>query len=168
MADGSSARAKQSTAANFKAHCHTEKGKREIRGFLDGVLSRQHAFDTERQEWCSWLIAGGRPPEEFKGVLRSYDTPTICGLVWNKNFVAYRCRDCGISPCMSLCADCFHAGNHEGHDFNMFKSQAGGACDCGDEDVMKKEGCVIHILTRISCHNSIFNPLMPKETKGYI
>lgn len=143
MADGSSSvRAKQSTAANFKANCHTEKGKQEISGFLDGVLSLQRSFDVERQEWCLWLIAGGKRPEEFRNVLLSYDTPTICGLVWNKNFVAYRCRDCGISPCMSLCADCFHAGNHEGHDFNMFKSQAGGACDCGDEDVMKKEGCV--------------------------
>ncbi|XP_078377169.1 E3 ubiquitin-protein ligase ubr3-like isoform X1 [Oculina patagonica] len=135
-----SVRAKQSTAANFKAHCHTEKGKKEIQSFLDGVLSLQHPFDAERQDWCLWLIAGGRPPEEFKNVLRSFDSPTICGLVWNKNFVAYRCRDCGISPCMSLCADCFHAGNHEGHDFNMFRSQAGGACDCGDEDVMKPEG----------------------------
>lgn len=143
MADSSSSvRAKQSTAANFKANCHTEKGKQEISGFLDGVLSLQRSFDVERQEWCLWLIAGGKRPEEFRNVLLSYDTPTICGLVWNKNFVAYRCRDCGISPCMSLCADCFHAGNHEGHDFNMFKSQAGGACDCGDEDVMKKEGCV--------------------------
>ena len=137
-----SVRAKQSTAANFKAHCHTEKGRKEIHSFLDGVLSLQHPFDAERQDWCLRLIAGGRPPEEFKKVLRSFDSPTICGLVWNKNFVAYRCRDCGISPCMSLCADCFHAGNHEGHDYNMFKSQAGGACDCGDEDVMKPKGWV--------------------------
>ena len=54
--------------------------------------------------------------------------------------VAYRCRTCGVSPCMSLCAECFHQGNHEGHDFNMFRSQAGGACDCGDVSVMRSEG----------------------------
>lgn len=72
--------------------------------------------------------------------VRKYDNAVICGLVWTANFVAYRCRTCGISPCMSLCADCFQAGNHEGHDFNMFRSQAGGACDCGDVSVMKKEG----------------------------
>jgi E3 ubiquitin-protein ligase UBR3 len=43
---------------------------------------------------------------------------------------------------MSLCAECFHNGNHEaeGHDYNMFKSQAGGACDCGDASVMRKSG----------------------------
>ena len=133
-------RAKQSTAANFKAHCSTEKGQSEIRAFLDGVLSLQHPFDEDRREWCFWLVAGGKNPKEFVSSLKSYETPTMCGLVWNKNFVAYRCRDCGISPCMSICADCFHAGNHEGHDFNMFRSQAGGACDCGDENVMKRDG----------------------------
>ncbi|MPC97957.1 E3 ubiquitin-protein ligase UBR3 [Portunus trituberculatus] len=31
-------------------------------------------------------------------------------------------------------------GNHEGHDFNMFRSQAGGACDCGNSAVMKESG----------------------------
>lgn len=76
----------------------------------------------------------------FIFLVRRFDNAVICGLVWTANFVAYRCRTCGISPCMSLCADCFQAGNHEGHDFNMFRSQAGGACDCGDVSVMKKDG----------------------------
>lgn len=136
----SSIRVKQSTAASFKAHCQTKKGKREINAFLNGLLKLKETFDEQKKSWCWWLLAGGKTPEEFKNTVKSYDHPTICGLVWNKNFVAYRCRDCGISPCMSICADCFHAGNHEGHDFNMFKSQAGGACDCGDENVMSKEG----------------------------
>ncbi|KAG8292100.1 E3 ubiquitin-protein ligase ubr3 [Homalodisca vitripennis] len=125
--------------------------------------------------------------------LRRYDNATTCGLVWTANFVAYRCRTCGISPCMlhvscadmtmlrlwlvwtanfvayrcrtvcvfvvvgvgfwvvrcrtcgispcmSLCAECFQKGDHDGHDFNMFRSQAGGACDCGDTSVMKETG----------------------------
>ena len=46
---------------------------------------------------------------------------------------------------MSLCAECFQRGNHKGHDFNMFRSQAGGACDCGDTNVMKESGfCYLH------------------------
>lgn len=46
---------------------------------------------------------------------------------------------------MSLCANCFNKGDHVGHDFNMFKSVVGGACDCGDESVMKASGfCEIH------------------------
>uniref|UniRef100_W5KV98 E3 ubiquitin-protein ligase n=1 Tax=Astyanax mexicanus TaxID=7994 RepID=W5KV98_ASTMX len=41
---------------------------------------------------------------------------------------------------MSLCAECFNNGDHTGHDFNMFRSQAGGACDCGDSNVMRESG----------------------------
>jgi E3 ubiquitin-protein ligase UBR3 len=143
MGDSPNTRVKQSTSANFKAHCNTDKGRKEIRGFLDGLLKTKETLDEHKKSWCWWLIAGGKDPEEFKIVVKSYDNPTICGLVWNRNFVAYRCRDCGISPCMSICADCFHAGNHEGHDFNMFKSQAGGACDCGDDSVMSRSGYVL-------------------------
>ena len=63
--------------------------------------------------------------------VKVYDNSLVCGLVWNINYIAYRCRTCALSPCMSICAECFKNGNHEGHDFNMFKSGAGGACDCG-------------------------------------
>lgn len=41
---------------------------------------------------------------------------------------------------MSICRECFKKGDHASHDFNMFLSQAGGACDCGDTSVMKPEG----------------------------
>ncbi|CAG9125799.1 unnamed protein product [Plutella xylostella] len=41
---------------------------------------------------------------------------------------------------MSICRECFHRGDHSTHDFNMFLSQAGGACDCGDNSVMKEDG----------------------------
>uniref|UniRef100_A0A3B4VB54 E3 ubiquitin-protein ligase n=1 Tax=Seriola dumerili TaxID=41447 RepID=A0A3B4VB54_SERDU len=48
---------------------------------------------------------------------------------------------------MSLCAECFNNGDHTGHDFNMFRSQAGGACDCGDSNVMRESGfCQRHRL----------------------
>lgn len=70
---------------------------------------------------------------------------------------------------MSLCSECFQKGDHDGHDFNMFRSQAGGACDCGDPSVLKETGwvlmkCVLLILkncvlfyllivTSIQCHS---------------
>lgn len=72
--------------------------------------------------------------------VRGYDNHAKCGLVWIPHVVAYRCRTCGISPCMSICRNCFKKGDHSTHDFNMFLSQAGGACDCGDTSVMKPEG----------------------------
>lgn len=45
---------------------------------------------------------------------------------------------------------CFERGNHEGHDYNMFRSEAGGACDCGDPHVMSPSGfCPRHGPDRI-------------------
>lgn len=77
--------------------------------------------------------------------VRGFDNHAKCGLVWIPHVVAYRCRTCGISPCMSICRECFKKGDHSTHDFNMFLSQAGGACDCGDTSVMKAEGfCTDH------------------------
>ncbi|CAF1683274.1 unnamed protein product [Rotaria magnacalcarata] len=90
-------------------------------------------------------IPGNRTMNEFIERIRHYNSAQICGLVWNANVIAYRCKTCSISPCMSICAQCFQNGNHEGHNFNMFKSQAGGACDCGDASVMHAFGfCCFH------------------------
>jgi E3 ubiquitin-protein ligase UBR3 len=101
--------------------------------------------EPDNIDWLQFLLAGGDSFEDFAAKFNTYDEAITCGFVWTSNFVAYRCRTCGVSPCMSLCAECFHMGDHEGHDFNMFRSQAGGACDCGDVSVMKKEGfCTRH------------------------
>ncbi|RWS04809.1 E3 ubiquitin-protein ligase UBR3-like protein [Dinothrombium tinctorium] len=114
--------------------------------FCDYLLDpKKNISEPEIVDWLRWIISAGMTPDEFANEVKKYDTATTCGLVWTANFVAYRCRTCGISPCMSLCAECFQNGNHEGHDFNMFRSQAGGACDCGDSSVMKESGfCVRH------------------------
>lgn len=76
-------------------------------------------------------------------------------MVWNVNYIAYRCRTCALSPCMSICADCFKNGDHEGHDYNMFRSGAGGACDCGDDHVMSPNGfCKNHGCNKKSAASS--------------
>eukprot|EP00066_Takifugu_rubripes_P018899 XP_011608165.1 PREDICTED: E3 ubiquitin-protein ligase UBR3 isoform X3 [Takifugu rubripes] len=137
-------RDKKATAAHLKADLNrtdNSSGVRQLQELLDSVLNPEKpATDTEALDWCKCLIAGGEGFEEFCKTVRSYDNATLCGLVWTANFVAYRCRTCGISPCMSLCAECFNNGDHTGHDFNMFRSQAGGACDCGDSNVMRESG----------------------------
>ncbi|XP_019636139.1 PREDICTED: E3 ubiquitin-protein ligase UBR3-like isoform X5 [Branchiostoma belcheri] len=140
-------RGKRRTAAYLKAFLSSDsetsrlQGHQDLHNLLEHILSPERAIDDpENLEWLQWLVAGGDTPEDFAKIVRRHDNATTCGLVWTANFVAYRCRTCGISPCMSLCADCFQAGNHAGHDFNMFRSQAGGACDCGDTSVMKTSG----------------------------
>uniref|UniRef100_A0A8D0C5S4 E3 ubiquitin-protein ligase n=1 Tax=Salvator merianae TaxID=96440 RepID=A0A8D0C5S4_SALMN len=135
----------------------------ELRALLERALSPAAAAGgeaaSEALAWCRCLLAGGEPWDSFVQAVRAYDPATLCGLVWTANFVAYRCRTCGISPCMSLCAECFHQGDHAGHDYNMFRSQAGGACDCGDGNVMREAGfCKRH---RIKSSSEV--PSVPKD-----
>lgn len=96
---------------------------------VDSLLSTLiNPYDSKNSldvEKCLWVICGGQKPEDFTRIIKSNDRSVICGLVWDANFIAYRCKTCGITPCMSLCAECFENGDHEGHDFNMFKSGAG-------------------------------------------
>lgn len=124
-------KSKLEVAAVIKAKCiHSEQ--QHLKLLLDHLLSPSNNSidDEEVLEWLSWLVAGGSTPEEFSSTVRLYDKATTCGLVWSENFVAYRCRTCGISPCMSLCTDCFHHGNHDGHDFIIFRSETGGGELC--------------------------------------
>ncbi|CAH8553063.1 unnamed protein product [Schistosoma margrebowiei] len=118
-------------------------------------LFRFHCFCTSRfrtknKMLCTtklfeYLISGTLGFDNLRRKLKEYDYSARCSLVWTTNYFAYRCRTCGMSPSMSLCSSCFTAGNHEGHDFNKFKSHAGGACDCGDATVMKESGfCRFH------------------------
>lgn len=148
---GASGRNKRATAAELKAALASETEAAEAAGRLRALLERVLApaagpgggggeVAAEALEWCRYLLSGGEPWDSFVQAVRAYDPATLCGLVWTANFVAYRCRTCGISPCMSLCAECFHQGEHAGHDYNMFRSQAGGACDCGDSNVMREAG----------------------------
>ncbi|XP_003381502.1 E3 ubiquitin-protein ligase UBR3 [Trichinella spiralis] len=94
--------------------------------------------------FCVELIAGGMSEEDFLAEIRKYDYSALCGYIWLFGHVAYRCRTCQINPSMSICASCFHNGDHKNHDFNMFRSQTGGACDCGDKTVMRSEGFCSH------------------------
>ena len=123
---------------HLQSHDH-----QHVHHVLDYLL-HENIKPEELAIWIKCLFSGRLNPAKFLQEVKKYDKSSKCGLVWTTNFVAYRCRTCAISLCMSLCAECFLNGNHEGHDFNMFRSQAGGACDCGDPSVMKEEGFCKH------------------------
>ncbi|ELU10689.1 hypothetical protein CAPTEDRAFT_220674 [Capitella teleta] len=134
-------RGKPELALYVKTDCLTATRPRHLNTVLSYLLDPTTSIDDcGHLDWLRWLISGGKTFEEFSKTVLAFDNATTCGLVWTADFVAYRCRTCGFSPCMSLCSDCFLAGNHTGHDFNMFRSQAGGACDCGNTSVMGSEG----------------------------
>ena len=140
---------KKGAAAFVQAECSNSssnsgdpsKPPQHLNALLDHLLHPEKSIDDpETIEWCESLVGGGKSYEEFANLVKKFDSTANCGLVWTANFMAYRCRTCQISHCMSLCAECFKDGDHEGHDYNMFKSQAGGACDCGDSSVMRANG----------------------------
>ncbi|KAI2809956.1 E3 ubiquitin-protein ligase ubr3 [Blomia tropicalis] len=125
---------------HLQSHDH-----RNVHYVIDHLFDFRNNYTAEELvEWIKYIVGGRRLPNNFAKEVKKYDTSSKCGLVWTTNFVAYRCRTCAISLCMSLCIDCFLSGDHEGHDFNMFRSQAGGACDCGDPFVMKESGFCSH------------------------
>ncbi|KAH9404569.1 E3 ubiquitin-protein ligase ubr3, partial [Tyrophagus putrescentiae] len=132
---------------------------RRVHHVIDHLFDYRHHFSAEElTEWIKYMVGGRRLPNTFAREVKNFDTSSKCGLVWTTNFVAFRCRTCAISLCMSLCTDCFLSGNHVGHDFNMFRSQAGGACDCGDSFVMKPEGFCQNHQSKCSDHNKQLPP----------
>jgi len=53
--------------------------------------------------------------------------------------IAFGCKTCALSSASCICVACFEAGDHEGHDFYVSKSDYG-CCDCGDIYAWKKSG----------------------------
>ena len=53
--------------------------------------------------------------------------------------IAFGCKTCAKSSASCICVNCFEAGDHEGHDFYISKSDYG-CCDCGDIFAWKSSG----------------------------
>ncbi|WWC63263.1 uncharacterized protein I303_105863 [Kwoniella dejecticola CBS 10117] len=68
-----------------------------------------------------------------KGSIRKVRNGTICGKVLNRFERTFTCKTCAINPSVVLCADCFHASDHEGHEVLFQQCYSFSAsCDCGD------------------------------------
>ncbi|VDM52104.1 unnamed protein product [Angiostrongylus costaricensis] len=108
--------------------------------FLDKLITLPSIRSQESFMKLRVLLAQGESHEEFKASMHELDVSLKCNAIWENDSVAYRCNTCALTPCMSLCASCFQAANHEGHDFTRFFSREGGACDCGNADVIRPMG----------------------------
>ncbi|OLL26450.1 E3 ubiquitin-protein ligase ubr1 [Neolecta irregularis DAH-3] len=71
-----------------------------------------------------------------------------CGHIMRKGEAVYRCKQCSLDDTCVLCARCFQASNHEGHEISMsIEKSNGGCCDCGDLEAWKTPVCCsIHSL----------------------
>ncbi|KAK6738147.1 hypothetical protein RB195_020325 [Necator americanus] len=112
----------------------------EFNQFLDKLITLPAVRTEALFSKLRVLLAQGESYEAFKAAMNELDVSLKCNTIWENDSVAYRCNTCALTPCMSLCASCFQAANHEGHDFTRFFSREGGACDCGNSDVIRPFG----------------------------
>lgn len=115
--------------------------------------------------WCTNLLCAGRDdeeretyksPKDYLQLLKEKNpTSSACGYVWNKTDMIVTCKNCGMDPTCAICMNCFLAGNHQGHDYNIHKA-SGGVCDCGDPQAWNPNGFCKN-------HSGINENLDPKD-----
>ncbi|GMR36231.1 hypothetical protein PMAYCL1PPCAC_06426 [Pristionchus mayeri] len=117
----------------------------QIEKLITPLLSHNPAHVDEAIMTLRTAICQGMTKEKFEKLMSDHNFSLKCNVIWESDAIAYRCNTCSKTPCMSLCLNCFKGGNHEGHDVTRFFSREGGACDCGNEDVLKEPGfCTKH------------------------
>lgn len=69
----------------------------------------------------------------------------VCQYPFQKNDIVWVCKTCQADETCVLCHECYSHSNHDGHDVAFYHAQAGGCCDCGDEDAWDPKGfCHLH------------------------
>lgn len=84
----------------------------------------------------------------------------VCGRLWKRDQLAYKCRTCERDPSCVICVPCFRNGNHEGHDYAMLRV-SGGCCDCGDDQAWHPDGFCCHHKGASSENDDISSALSP-------
>lgn len=99
----------------------------------------------ESMVWLQWLMFEGDPDAALRGLSdMSVGQRGVCGAVWGRTDIAYRCKTCEHDPTCAICVPCFENGDHKGHDYFVIYT-GGGCCDCGDVTAWKREGfCSMH------------------------
>ena len=108
-------------------------------------LAKEH-FEKTRKKKKKKENAEELEEEEDSKQKKLRKRPTAinpCGKEWNAGDLAYKCRDCQRSTSSSVCAPCFRESDHVGHDFTIYRSEAGGVCDCGDYESWASSGCCL-------------------------
>jgi E3 ubiquitin-protein ligase UBR1 len=69
-----------------------------------------------------------------------------CGHIFKNGEATYRCKTCTVDDTCVLCARCFDASDHEGHQVFVSVSPGNsGCCDCGDDEAwVRPVHCNIH------------------------
>ena len=95
---------------------------------------------SESLLWIKWLMFEQEPTIALRNLANlNVGQRGVCGAIWGKNDLAFRCRTCEHDPTCAICVSCFENGNHKNHDYSIIYT-GGGCCDCGDETAWKREG----------------------------
>lgn len=108
----------------------------------ENALDRSNLKDVYHESiiWLKWLMFEQEPSIALKSLANlSAGQRGVCGAVWGKNDLAFRCKTCEHDPTCAICVPCFQNGNHKNHDYSIIYT-GGGCCDCGDETAWKREG----------------------------
>lgn len=115
-------------------------------------------FDaTDSDLFLSLLLAVIAPPHcgdtegrlaHMDSLKRQVGSKCRCDAQWyakeGVENIAFGCKTCAMSSASCICVACFEAGDHEGHDFYISRSDYG-CCDCGDIYAWKSSGfCANH------------------------
>ena len=125
----------------------------QARDALLEVLFR--SLTADRIDYLQQLFPQGFPPsyrlQDAEEVEQEPEyTPAAkghpCGHILKQGEASYHCATCTDDPTAVLCAPCFAASDHEGHQLVINISGGNsGCCDCGDEEAWKRPvNCAIH------------------------
>ena len=115
---------------------------------------------------CLLAVTGGAEPTRFFNSLpcrASKNKQSVCGAVWKRGNIAYRCLDCEVDANSAVCVDCFRAADHEGHDYRIVHIN-GGCCDCGNPNAWRPSGfCPCHGVPTNADGTPAFQPELPPQ-----
>ncbi|ORY87108.1 hypothetical protein BCR37DRAFT_376500 [Protomyces lactucae-debilis] len=119
---------------------------------LDKAFSKQQG-NVEEDEYSK--SARGRP----------------CSHMFTTDETVYRCRDCGLDNTCVMCARCYRASDHTGHDVTLsINGGHGGCCDCGDPEAWNAEmKCSIHHSdVQVEQHNPPVDPALKEHLRTMV
>ncbi|KIW05508.1 uncharacterized protein PV09_03391 [Verruconis gallopava] len=113
--------------------------------FLNVLFNGEHPPPDLDKRWSLRRAQGAVEGAEYTEAARGHP----CGHIFKYGETTYRCRTCSSDDTCVLCARCFEASDHEGH--NVFVSLSpgnSGCCDCGDPEAwLRTVECSIHSIS---------------------
>ena len=109
--------------------------------FPQGVPRDQSA------EWSLKTAQGAVDGAEYTAAAKG----TACGHIFRSGESTYHCKTCALDDTCVLCARCFDASDHDGHQIFVSVSPGNsGCCDCGDPEAWRtKVACTIHTVDHL-------------------